>query len=116
MRQSHIDSADGDYARRIEDFDRAMKRADIIAEPVAYGILNIGEQGSEENIVNKNFADRPIVYLETMVVSYLNSEAELRCRRRGASAVNPGMVGVRNFGGMKYEGRSHRRGSAKNQE
>ena len=43
MRQSQIDSAEADYARRIEDLGRAMERADVIAEPVAYGILNIGD-------------------------------------------------------------------------
>ena len=43
MRQSEIKTAEADYARRIRDLDTALERADIIAEPVAYGILNIGE-------------------------------------------------------------------------
>ena len=30
------------YARRIQELDSAMEKADILAEPVAYGILNIG--------------------------------------------------------------------------
>ena len=43
MRQSQIDSAEADYARRIKELDSAMEKADIIAEPVAYGVLNIEE-------------------------------------------------------------------------
>ena len=43
LRQSEIKTAEADYARRIRDLDTALERADIIAEPVAYGILNIGE-------------------------------------------------------------------------
>ena len=43
MRRSQIDSAEADYARRIKELDSAMEKADIIAEPVAYGILNIGD-------------------------------------------------------------------------
>jgi superfamily II DNA or RNA helicase len=39
MRQSQIATAESDYARRIQDLDIAMERADIIAEPVAYGVL-----------------------------------------------------------------------------
>jgi len=41
MRQSQIDAAEADYARRIQDLDIAMERADIIAEPVAYGIIHV---------------------------------------------------------------------------
>ena len=41
MRRSQISAAEGDYDRHIEDLERAMERADIIAEPVAYGVLNI---------------------------------------------------------------------------
>ena len=43
MRLSQIDSAIADCDRRIRELDSAMKRADIIAEPVAYGVLNIEE-------------------------------------------------------------------------
>ncbi len=42
MRRSQIASAEGDYARRIRDLDSAKERADIIFEPVAYGILSTG--------------------------------------------------------------------------
>lgn len=41
MRQSQIANAEADYARRIQDLDIAMERADVIAAPVAYGILNV---------------------------------------------------------------------------
>ena len=43
MRQSEIKTAEADYARRIQELDRAMAKADILAEPVGYGILNIGD-------------------------------------------------------------------------
>lgn len=39
MRESQIASAEADYARRIQELDIAAERADIIAEPVAYGII-----------------------------------------------------------------------------
>ena len=41
MRQSQIDTAEADYARRIQELDIAIERADIIAQPVAYGIIHI---------------------------------------------------------------------------
>ena len=43
MRQSQIDSAEADYARRIKELDSAMEKADIIFEAVAYGVLKIKE-------------------------------------------------------------------------
>ena len=43
MRRSQIAAAEADYARRIEELESAMERVDIIAEPVAYGVLNIEE-------------------------------------------------------------------------
>ena len=43
MRQSQIDSAEADYARRIQELDRAMEKVDVVAEPVAYGVLIIEE-------------------------------------------------------------------------
>ena len=43
MRQSQIDSAEADYARRIEELDRAIQRADVVHEPVAYGVLIVEE-------------------------------------------------------------------------
>jgi len=48
MRQSQIDAAEADYARRIQDLDIAMERADIIAEPVAYGIIHV-ERGEDHD-------------------------------------------------------------------
>ena len=39
MRRSQIDAAQADYERRVEELDKALERADIIAEPVAYGVL-----------------------------------------------------------------------------
>lgn len=41
MRQAQITAAEGDYARRIQDLDIAMERADITAEPVGYGVICI---------------------------------------------------------------------------
>jgi hypothetical protein len=46
MRQSQIAAAESDYARRIQQLDIAMERADIIAEPVAFGILH-AERGED---------------------------------------------------------------------
>jgi hypothetical protein len=44
MRRSQIDAAQADYERRVQELDRAMERVDIIAEPVAYGVL-VTEEG-----------------------------------------------------------------------
>jgi hypothetical protein len=41
MRQSQITAAEADYARRIQDLDIAIERAEVIANPVAYGILQV---------------------------------------------------------------------------
>jgi ATP-dependent helicase HepA len=41
MRQAQIDAAEADYARRIQKLDIAMERADITAQPVAYGVIYI---------------------------------------------------------------------------
>lgn len=41
MRQSQIAAAEADYARRIQDLDIAMERADITAGTVAYGVLTV---------------------------------------------------------------------------
>ena len=43
MRQSQIKSATADYDRRIQELDKAMEKADVIAELVAYGTLTIEE-------------------------------------------------------------------------
>ena len=39
MRRSELDNAKAEYRRRIQTFDEALAKADITAEPVAYGIL-----------------------------------------------------------------------------
>jgi len=41
MRQSQIDTAEADYARRIQELDIGVEQADITAQPVAYGIIHI---------------------------------------------------------------------------
>jgi hypothetical protein len=41
MRQAQITAAEADYARRIQELDIAMERADITAQPVAYGVIHI---------------------------------------------------------------------------
>ena len=41
MRQYQIANAEADYNRRIRELDDAMARADITAEPVAYGIMEV---------------------------------------------------------------------------
>ena len=41
MRQSEIANAEADYNRRIQELDDAMTTADITAEAVAYGILEV---------------------------------------------------------------------------
>jgi len=41
MRQSQIAAAEADYVRRIQKLDIAMERADITADPVAYGVIKI---------------------------------------------------------------------------
>ena len=47
MRQSQIAAAEADYARHIQVLDIAMERADVIAEPVAYGIIHIEREMSD---------------------------------------------------------------------
>ena len=41
MRRSQIENAEADYARRIQELESAAEKADVIAEPVAYGVLSI---------------------------------------------------------------------------
>lgn len=41
MRQAQISAAEADYARRIQELDIAMEKAEITAEPVAYGVIQI---------------------------------------------------------------------------
>jgi len=44
MRRSQIAAAEADYARRIQDLDIAVERADITTGAVAYGTINIMEE------------------------------------------------------------------------
>jgi len=41
MRQSELANAEADYWRRIQEFNEALAKADITAEPVAYGVLEV---------------------------------------------------------------------------
>ena len=41
MRQSQIATAEANYTRRIQELETAMEKADIIAEPVAYGVIEL---------------------------------------------------------------------------
>ncbi|MDE0689290.1 MAG: SNF2-related protein [Candidatus Poribacteria bacterium] len=41
MRHSELAKAESDYRRHIQAFDEAMAKADVTAEPVAYGILEV---------------------------------------------------------------------------
>ena len=41
MKQSQIDNAEADFNRRIRELNDAMERAEITAQPVAYGILEV---------------------------------------------------------------------------
>ena len=47
MRRSQIAAAEADYTRRIQELDTAMERADIVAEPVAYGVIELLEGGND---------------------------------------------------------------------
>ena len=41
MRHSEKNAAESDYARRIQELDIAAERAEIVADPVAYGIIHV---------------------------------------------------------------------------
>lgn len=43
MRRSQIAAAEADYARRIQELDIAMERAEVTAGPVAYGVIQVDE-------------------------------------------------------------------------
>lgn len=43
MRRSQIAAAEADYSRRIQELDNAMNKADIVASPVAFGIIHVSE-------------------------------------------------------------------------
>ena len=42
MRQGQLSNAEADYQRRLAELDEAVKKADLTAEPVAYGVVVIG--------------------------------------------------------------------------
>lgn len=46
MRRSQVAAAEADYARRIQELDIALERADIVASPVAYGVIHVFEGSS----------------------------------------------------------------------
>ena len=39
MRESQIAAAEADYARRVQNIEIAKERADIVAQPVVYGVV-----------------------------------------------------------------------------
>ncbi len=43
MRQSQIVSAEGDYARRVQELKIAMEKAEVTSRPVAYGVIQVEE-------------------------------------------------------------------------
>ena len=45
MRRSQIGRAEADYNRRIGELDRAEENVDIVAEPVAYGTIELKGEG-----------------------------------------------------------------------
>ena len=49
MRRSQIAAAEADYARRIQELGIAVERADIVAGPVAYGVIQVSGGGSNGN-------------------------------------------------------------------
>lgn len=44
MRESQIAAAEADYARRVQNIEIAKERADIVAQPVVYGILLVEKE------------------------------------------------------------------------
>ncbi len=45
MRRSQIATAEADYERHIHELETSMEKADIIAEPVAYGVIELQGKG-----------------------------------------------------------------------
>ena len=41
MRRSQVANAEADYARRIEELDMAVEKADVTAQAVAFGVLEV---------------------------------------------------------------------------
>ena len=46
MREGQLGNAEADYQRRIEEFDDAVKKADLNADPVAYGVIVLTQERS----------------------------------------------------------------------
>lgn len=44
MRRSQISAAEEDFARRIQELDISLEKADIVAGPVAYGLIHVTEE------------------------------------------------------------------------
>ena len=44
MRQTQIAAANSDYARRIQELEMSVERADIVAGTAAYGIITINKE------------------------------------------------------------------------
>ena len=44
MRQGQLSNAEADYQRRLAELDEAVKKADLNAEPVAYGVVILGSE------------------------------------------------------------------------
>ncbi|MEW8200373.1 MAG: hypothetical protein AB2777_22330, partial [Candidatus Thiodiazotropha endolucinida] len=44
MRQGQLSNAEADYQRRLAELDEAVKKADLNAEPVAYGVVIVGTE------------------------------------------------------------------------
>jgi len=44
MRQGQLSNAEADYHRRLAELDEAVKKADLNAEPVAYGVVIVGTE------------------------------------------------------------------------
>ena len=44
MRRAQIDAAEADYARHLQQLDIAAEQADVIASPVAYGVIRVTEE------------------------------------------------------------------------
>jgi hypothetical protein len=48
MRLAQISNAEADFNRRMNELDRATQRADISAQPVAFGVIVIKEAERHE--------------------------------------------------------------------
>ncbi len=48
MRRSQIDNAEADYARRIQELDMAIEKAELTLDVVAYGVLQVKLGGKDD--------------------------------------------------------------------